>query len=289
MDILSYDFVGRALAAGISIGLLCPAIGIFLVLRRMSLMGEGLGHAAFAGVATGWALGANPLYSSLAFSVLAALGIERLRAREKNNGDLALAIFLYSSLALGVVLTSAAKGFNIDILSYLIGSILTITSGELWTIMGLGVLVMLTVAVFHKELMALSLDEEAARVSGLPTGFLNNLLMVLTAVTVTLGMRLVGILLVAALMVLPVASALQMASGFRSTLIISMALGVASVVGGLTGAFIWDLAPGGAIVLASTVIYLGVLLIKGIASFFGARNAARCQGQPSFPDRDTDG
>lgn len=250
-DVVGLEYVQRALAAGLIVGLVCPLIGVFLVLRRLALIGDGLGHAAFAGVAAGLLFGATPLLAALLATMAGAAAIEWLRSRERGRADLWLALLFHTSIGAGVVMIGVARGFNATLFGYLFGSVLTVSVADVLAVAGLGAVVVAGVALFYKELFLLTLDEESARVSGLPVGALNFGLALLTALTVVVAMRVVGVLLVAALMAVPVATALQVSRSFRATLFWAMASGVASVLAGLALAYALDLAPGGAIVLTA--------------------------------------
>jgi len=245
------DYMQLALAAGVVVGACAPLIGTFLVQRRLSLLGDGIGHLAFAGVAAGLLLGIWPVWAALVVAVAGALGLERLRSRGQASGDLALALFFYSGIAAGVVLVGLSDSFDAGLLTYLFGGILTVTRQDVLVVAGLGVVIVAAVVLCGRALFAVVLDEESARVGGLPVDGLNSMLAALTAVTVVAAMRVVGILLVAALMVLPVATAQVLARSFRATLWLSAVVGVASVVLGLAAARIWGLAPGGTIVLVA--------------------------------------
>jgi zinc transport system permease protein len=258
-------FMQRALAAGLVVGVFAPMIGIFLVQKRLSLIGDGIGHVAFAGVGAGLLLGVDPVRSALVFAVVGALGVDRLRARRKASGDVALALFFYSGIALGVVFASLGGGLNADILKYLFGQPLTVTRSEIETILVLGAAIAITMWALRNVLFAVVTDEDWSRVAGLPVGAMNGLLAVLTAVAVVAAMRVVGILLVAALMVLPVASAQLLARSFRATLLLSIAVGVGSVVVGLAAAFIFDIAPSGAMVLTAAAVFAVVSIGKRAA------------------------
>lgn len=251
MSILSLDFMRYAFAAGAFVGLLAPAVGFFLVQRRMSLIGDGIGHVAFAGVAAGYLLGISPVGTALVASVLGAIAIEWLRARRLAAGDQALALLFYTGIAAGVVMISAAGALNANLFAFLFGSILTVTRSDLILVGGLGAVGLALVAVLYRALLAASLDEDGARVSGVPVGALNVTLAALAAVTIAVSMRIVGILLIAALMVLPVIAASRIAWSVRSAILLAMAIGVGSVFTGLTISYYADLAPGGAIVLVS--------------------------------------
>ncbi|HEX9312586.1 MAG TPA: metal ABC transporter permease [Actinomycetota bacterium] len=256
------SFMQRALVAGLVVGAFAPMIGTFLVQKRMSLIGDGIGHLAFAGVAFGAVAGVYPLWTALAVSVVGALGLERLRAKRRASGDLALALFFYSGIALGIVLLSRQLSPT-NVLVYLFGQILTVTDGEVVTVLALGAIVAAAILGVRRALFAVVADEEWATVAGLPVGLLNNLLAVTTAVAVVASMRVVGILLVAGLMVLPVASAQLLARSFRGTMGWGMTIGVGSVVVGLVASRLWNLASGGTIVLVAAATFAVVAVITG--------------------------
>lgn len=249
------EFMQLALLASVVVGACAPLIGTFLVQKRMSLLGDGVGHLAFAGVAAGLLAGVWPIWTALAAAVAGALVIEWLRASGRAAGDLALAVVFYAGIAGGVVLMGRADSFDASALQYLFGSVLTIAPSDAWTILGLGILIVVVVGLAWRALFAVILDEEAARVAGLPVDRLNLGLSVLTAVTVVAGMRVVGVLLVAALMVLPVGAAQRVTRSFRSTLLAGSAIGAASAVLGLVAARVWALAAGGTIVLVAVAAF----------------------------------
>jgi zinc transport system permease protein len=248
---LDFEFMRLAFAAGTIVGLLAPAVGFFLVQRRLSLIGDGVGHVAFAGVAFGYLVGIDPVATALVASVAGAVAIEWLRARRPAAADQALALVFYTGIAAGVVLISSAGALNANLFSFLFGSILTVTRGDVWLVAVLGVAGLALVALLYRAFAAVALDEEAARVSGVPVGLLNVLLAGLAGVTIAASLRVVGVLLIAALMVLPVTAASRVAWSLRSALLLAMGIGVASVAVGLTLSFYEDLAPGGAIVLVA--------------------------------------
>jgi zinc transport system permease protein len=257
------QYMQLAVVAGAVVGATAPLIGGFLVQKRMSLLGDGVGHLAFAGVAAGLLVGVWPVWAALVVAVAGAVGIERLRARGRASGDLALALFFYSGIAAGVVLVGLSGSFDASLLSYLFGEILTVSPSDVWTVVGLGTVIVATVVVAGPALFAVVLDEESARVAGLPVDTLNAVLAALAAVTVVAAMRVVGVLLVAALMVLPVATAQLLARSFRSTLLVGSSIGVLSVVVGLAAARGWDLAPGGAIVLVAALAFWVTSAVAG--------------------------
>jgi len=250
------EYMQLALAAGLAVGATAPLVGTFLVQKRLSLMGDGIGHVAFAGVAAGLLAGTSPVWTALLFAVVGAVAIEWLRLRKRASGDLALAVFFYSGIAGGVVLTGLADSLNGGVLTYLFGSILTVSSSDTLTIVALGVVILAAVGATWRALFSVILDEEAARVAGMPVDALSLGLAALAAVTVVAAMRVVGILLVAALMVLPVGAAQRLARSFRATLLWAVAVGVGSVVAGLALARIAALAPGATIVLVAAATFL---------------------------------
>ncbi|MGH9003716.1 MAG: metal ABC transporter permease [Acidimicrobiia bacterium] len=268
------QYMQLALLAGVVVGACAPLIGTFLVQKRMSLMGDGIGHVAFAGVAGGLLFDVWPVGSALVVSVLGALALEWLRSRRQASGDLVLALLFYSGIAGGVVLSSRAGSLNGSVIRYLFGSILTVDAADAGLLLALGAGIAVAVAVTWRALLAVVLDEEAARVAGLPVDALNLALAALTALTVVAAMRVVGVLLVAALMVLPVGTAQRLASSFRSTLIWSAGVGAASAVTGLAAARIFGLAPGGSIVLVAAAAFI-------VATVLGARlRPGRVVGTP---------
>lgn len=258
------EFMRLAFAVGAVVGLLAPAVGFFLVERRQSLFGDGIGHVAFAGVAAGLVLDISPVLAALVFAVVGALAIEWLRARRGAAGDQALAVVFYTGIALGVVLVSVAGRLDAGLFQYLFGSILTVTWTDFWIVLVLGLAGLGTVLVLYRGLAAVAVDEVGARVSGAPIGLLNAAVATLAALTVALSMRVVGILLVAALMTLPAVAANRVAGSMRSALLGAMALGLASVLVGLTVSYYADLPPGGTIVLV-VVAAFAVATVSGAA------------------------
>jgi zinc transport system permease protein len=256
------EFMRLAFGAGAIVGVLAPAVGFFLVQRRQSLVGDGIGHVAFAGVAAGILLDVSPVLTALVFAVVGGIAIELLRSRGRAAGDQALALVFYTGIALGVVLVAQAGALNVNLFQYLFGSILTISRSDLALIAALGAVGIATIALLYRAFAAVIVDEEGARVAGVPIGSLNVALAALAAVTVALSMRVVGILLVAALMVLPVSAAGRLAWSMRSTLVLSMAIGLGSALAGLTVSYYADLPPGGTIVLVAATVYLGALALS---------------------------
>jgi zinc transport system permease protein len=274
MDLLHYDFMLRALAGALIIGATAPALGIYLVQRRLSLIGDGIGHVALTGVGVGLLLNQSPVYTAVIVAALGAIGLELIRERGRTSGDLALALLFYGGIAGGVVLVGLSEdSTSANLVQYLFGSLTTTSPEDLLAIAILGIAVLLAMLLLRPVLFAVSNDEEYARVSGLPVRVLNLLLAVTTAVTVTIAMRTVGLLLVSALMVLPVAAAQQVTRGFRGTMMAAMAIGVAAAASGVLVSAEVDTAPGATIVILTLVVF--VALTVGGALWRRARTAAR--------------
>lgn len=255
MEVLQYGFMQRALAAGGLLAVAAPAVGVFLVLRRLSPIADTLAHVALAGVGAGVLLGISPALGALVFTLVGALGVERLRSSGQLFGEAALALFLAGGLAVALILLSFARGFNADLLGYLFGAVTAVRPDDLAWIAALSLTVAGSVALFYKDLFVLTFDEEAARVQGVPVDTLNLLLAVLVAVTVVVGMRVVGVLLTSALLVIPALTAMRVARSFQATLALAVGFAVASVLVGLVGSFYLDLAPSGAVVLVSLMFF----------------------------------
>jgi zinc transport system permease protein len=257
------EFMRLAFAAGAVVSLLAPAVGFFLVQRRLSLIGDGIGHVAFAGVALGYLLGVSPVLTALLTAVAGAIGIEWLRSSRQAAADQALALVFYSGIAGGVVLVSAAGALDVDLFAFLFGSIVTVTRTDVLVVAVLGAVGLATIALLYRALAGLVIDEEGARVAGVPITFLNLVITILAAMTVAVSMRVVGVLLIAALMVLPVTAASRVAWSMRSTLVLAMAIGLVCVTSGLSVSYYADLPPGGTIVLLAAGAFV---VASGIAA-----------------------
>ncbi|MGH2818548.1 MAG: metal ABC transporter permease [Actinomycetota bacterium] len=261
MDFLSFDFMRRALLAGALVGFAAPSVGIYLVQRRLSLMGDGIGHVVFMGVAAGLLVGVSPLIAALLFASAGAAAIEVLRQRGKTSSDVALALIFYLGIAGGIFFLGLGPISSIQLNAYLFGSILTVNSVDLWIVGAVAAATTLVTHTLRKHLFAVAYDEEIARVSGLPVTALNMLIAVAAAITVAVTSKVVGVLLVAALLVLPVAAVQQISTSFRSTFYGSLLLGAFLATSGLVVAFYTALYPAATIVLmgiASFVIASGV-------------------------------
>jgi len=250
--------------AGIFVALACAMLGVFLILRRDSMIGHGLAHVAFAGIAIGLLLDILPMIIALVVAVLSALGIMRLKEKAGLYGDTAIAIFSSVGFALGVIVVTVSQGFNVDLFSYLFGDILTIDVTEVALAICLAIAVVLIVFLNYQRFMYMTFDWESAKVSGVQVKRLDMLLTVLTAVTVVLGMKLVGILLVSALLVIPAAAGLQLASSFKQAIGFSSLVSLISVVLGLSVSFYLDFPASGSIVIISFLFFCLCFLIKRI-------------------------
>lgn len=280
MNPLSLEFMRLALVSALLVGLVAPAVGVFLVQRRLALMGDGIGHMALTGVALGFLLGTAPVLTAVVVATAGAVVLELVRQQGRTSGDVALALMFYGGIAGGVLLIGLAPGgSNANLLSYLFGSLTAVSPGDVVVISVLSLALLLTLAVFGRQLFAVCHDEEYARVAGLPVRFLNVLLAVMAAVTVTVAMRVVGLLLVSALMVVPVATAQQLVRGFRATVLVALSAGVLASVSGVLGSYYADTAPGALIVVLALAGF-------GLAAVVGAvvrRRASTLPQEPTVP------
>jgi zinc transport system permease protein len=262
LDLFQYSFVLRGLEAGTIVAIIAPLIGIFLVLRRYSLIADTLAHVSLAGIAIGFLLNLNPILTAMGVTVVSSLGIERLRTTKRIYGESALALFLSGSLALATVLLSLGRGFNANVFNYLFGSIVTVTQTDIYTIAAFAIIVVAILAAFYKELIYISFDEESAQVSGIPVRRINTVLIVLAALTISLSIPIMGILLIASLIVIPVISALQLRKSFTQTILYAEAMSVFSVLAGIVASFYLNLSAGGTIVLIMLAIFLFIMILK---------------------------
>lgn len=265
LEIFSYAFMQKGLIAGSAIAIICSLMGTFLVLRRYSLFGDALSHMAFGGISVGLFSGIYPLWTAYAVSILGALGMTKLRKSAKISGDAAIAVLLVSGFGIGVLLISATGGFSVDLFSFLFGSILLLNNNDMILILAVSFGVIGSIVVLRKQLLHFTFDEEQARVSGLNVDKLNYVFVVIAGVTVITSMRLVGILLISALIVLPNITSMMYGRGFKHTVLISMGISVFSVVSGIILSYYFDLAPSGAIVMITVAILVGTI----VAKYFG--------------------
>lgn len=259
---LHYGFVIRGLEAGIIIALTAPLIGIFLVLRRYSLIADTLSHVSFAGVALGILLGLNPVVTAIGASAISSVAIERLRNSRRIYGESALSLFLSGSLAIAIVLISAYHGFNVNLSNYLFGSIVTVKQMDVVTIFFTCLVVAVLIFAFFKELVFISFDEEAAQVSGIPIRLINTIFILLAAVVIALSIPIIGILLISALIVIPVLTALQFRQSFKKSIVIAEVFSLLSVILGVIVAYYLNISTGGTIVLIALLFFVLSLVIN---------------------------
>ncbi|TXS35786.1 metal ABC transporter permease [Streptomyces sp. OR43] len=262
MEFLTPPFMQRALIAAVLVGVIAPAVGIYLVQRRQALMGDGIGHIAMTGVGLGFLLSTSPVWMATAVAVVGAVTMELIRWYGRTRGDIALAMLFYGGMAGGVLLINLSDtGSNANLTSYLFGSLSTVSSEDITAIALLAAFVLLVTVGLRRQLFAVSQDEEFARVTGLPVRVLNLLIAVTAAVTVTVAMRVVGLLLVSALMVVPVAAAQQITRSFKVTFVLAVVTGVAVTLAGTITSYYQDVPPGATIVLLAIGVFIALTLL----------------------------
>jgi zinc transport system permease protein len=278
----TYDFMQNAVIAGMIVGLISPLVGVYLVMKRLSLIADALSHVSLSGVAAGlllkskvlWLQGINPLYIGMLFSIVGSLFVERLRRLYHRMQELTIPIMMSGGIALGVVLISSAEGFNVDVAGYLFGNILAVSDQELLMTLGVGLLVVGFIFLFHRPLFATSYDEEHAALAGVPRYWLNFGFFVIVALVIAVAIRVVGILLISALMTLPVAISLQLAQSFRQLLLYAILFAQLAVWVGLVSAYYLEWASGGAIVLVMLAMLLCIVIGKGLRKIH-SRNVSK--------------
>ncbi len=276
----SYPFMRSALVAALLAGIVAPLVGVFLVQRRLSLVGDGIGHVALAGVAVGVLTGTAPVLTALITAVLAAVAIELLSASGRTSGDLALAIIFYGGIAAGVVIIAKAGASAANLTSYLFGSIATVKPADLWLFALLGVAILGITTVLRRAFFAVANDDEFARASGMPVLPLNLTIAVLTATTVVLSMRVVGLLLISALMIVPNAAAQLVSRSFAGTAALAMVYGAAASVGGVVVAYVADTPSGGTIVLVAIALFIATAIVASTVERVAARRHAYAEAHP---------
>lgn len=262
MDLLTAEFFQRALIGGALIAITAPLMGLFLVLRRLAMIGDTLSHVSIAGVALGFLINVYPVAVGLVFAIVASFAIEALRRTYRTFAELSIAIIMAGGVALASILFTLGKGYNLDVTSYLFGSIYTLNNEDLIVIGIVTVLVLGVILLLRKELFLLAFDEDAAAVSGLPVKFFNILISILTALVISASIKIVGALLVSALLTIPAACGLALSKSFRQAIALVVIIGEVAVLAGLWMAGFWNLAPGGTIVLLLIVILLGSLVVR---------------------------
>jgi len=262
VEILSSGFMQKALLVGLIVSLVSGLVSVFVVLRKMSFIGAGISHAAFGGVAIGFFAGINPIVTAVVYCIAVALGIEFMNRRGKVSADASIGIFFASSMALGIVLIGLAREYTIDLFGYLFGNILAITREEVLLSLFVAVAVIGVITLFLKELFMTTYNEEIARVSGVPVRAINTIFLIALSVSIVISIKIVGIILISALLVIPGATAQLFAKNLYFMIGVSCAVAVVSTILGLILSYEFDLAPGGTIVLTATVIFLVSLFLK---------------------------
>ncbi len=271
LDFLEYSFMQRALLAAVLFGPVAPIVGIFLVQRRMALLGDGIGHIATTGIGLALLLGTTPIPTAMVVAAAGALLVEVIRERSRTAGDLALALIFYGGIAGGVLLVSLSSNQATAVLnSYLFGSLSTVSTTDVWSLVALVAILLVCAAVFGRELFVVALDPEIAAVQGIAVGWMSRLLSIMAAITVVVGMQIVGLLMVSAIMIVPVAAAQQVASSFRSTLVLAMSIGGIAAVAGLLVSYYVDVPPGPTIVLLALAGF-AILAFAAVPLRRGAR------------------
>jgi ABC-type Mn2+/Zn2+ transport system permease subunit len=261
-ELLGFAFMQRALLAGAIIGAVCAIVGMYVVLKGLSFIGAGIAHASFGGVALGFLLGVNPLLTAIGFCLATAWGIGLVARKSQVKEDTAIGIFFASTMALGILFIGLMQGYNVDLFGYLFGSILAVGEEDVWITLGLGVVVLVVVGLLFKELMFVTFDAETAEVTGVPAGKVYFVLITLIALTVVLSIKVVGIVLVSALIVTPAAAAYQLTEDFRRMMALAVVIGAGSAVGGLLLSYPLNTASGATIVLLATLVFFGAALVS---------------------------
>ena len=269
MEMFEYAFMQRAFIVGVLLALIIPLIGVTVVLRRLSMLGDALSHTSLAGVAAGLLLNVNPVFGASVFCVGAAFGIEGIRRRFPRYAELSISVMLSA----GVGLAGVLSGFTKNAASFLFGSIVAISDAELYSVAAVSLLVLLASVLLYKELFSIALDERAARLSGVPVNVVSTIFTMLTAVTVAIAARTVGALIVSSMMVLPVACAMQLARSYRGTVWASIGFAELFTISGLVIAYYGGLKPGGTIVLMGVVCLIGILIVKSAVERRQAKKA----------------
>ena len=256
-----FDFMRNAFMAGVVVSVLCPIIGLFIVLRRNSMIGDTLSHSSFAGVAIGLVLGVNPIISAFLFTTICAVIIEFLRGYYKKYAELVMSIVLTLSLGIAIILISTGKA-NANVNSYLFGSILTVSKSDLLIIATAGIICLLILKVIYNKLIYITFDEEGAKTAGINVKFINYLFTILVGATISLSIRIMGILVISSIIVVPVATSMQLKKNFNKTLILSVLFGLIDILLGLFLSYYFNSAPGGTIALTSVIVLVITLLLK---------------------------
>lgn len=263
LDIFQYTFMQRAFITGILIAIITPCIGVVVVLKRLSMTGDALSHNSLAGVAAGLAFGINPILGAVFFSIAAAFGIEKIRKSFPKYSEIAIAIIMSTGIGLAGILSGFVKN-SANFNSFLFGSIVAISDFELYMVIALSIVVILAFSLLFKELFYMTFDEESARLAGIPLKTVNFVFTLLTAVTISVSARTVGTLVISSLMVLPVATAMQIAKSYKQTVAFSVLFALFFMISGLFISYYADFKPGGTIVLVGVLTLICVLGYKNV-------------------------
>lgn len=262
IELLEYPFMQRALIGGLLIGISCSLLGVFLVLRRLSLLGDGLAHASFGGIALGLLLNINPIHAALGFAVIASLGIDRLIKKIKLYGESAIALVLATGMSFALIIIGFAQGFDYNLFSFLFGSILTLNMNDIYLMIGLLVAVLIFLKIFYKDLVYSTFNEEIAIIRNRNVSIVNRIFIILTAITIVIAIRAVGILLVSALLVIPALIGLQLSKSLKQTLVISMISSIIGIYLGIFLSYVFDIPTGGTIVMSLVVLFVLSIILK---------------------------
>ena len=254
--LFGFQFFQNALLGGTIAALACAWVGLFLILRKEAMIGDGIAHTAFGGIALGLFLGINPILTALAVSIFAVLGISYMRRKGMAQSDSAIAVMLAVGFSTGLIIISLAGGFNIELFSFLFGSILTIDQTDLIIVSVLGVSTIVILGIFYKELLSITFDEDDARLMGVPVKSLSFAFNLLVAITIVLSIKVIGVILVVALLVLPGLSALQLNLSFKKTTLVAICFGVISMTTGILLSAVFNVATSGVIVFTAAAIFL---------------------------------
>jgi len=272
MDILHYVFMQRALAVGILISIVCPIISFFVVNRGLGFIGVGITHAAFGGMALGSFLGINPVWTSVVFSGAAAVGIAKVSRFRKVSEDTAIGVMYTAAMAVGIILIGLKKTYTVDLFGYLFGNILAVTRGDIISVIVMGAGVLFVLALFFKEFVLSCFDEDYGRALGLPMNTIYYILLLLIAVTVVMAMKVIGIILVSALLILPAATAQIWFRDYRRVLAGSILISLVTVTSGLFLSYYLNLASGASIVLLGSAVFIASGAIQKFINFGMGRN-----------------
>jgi len=262
MELLNYGLMQRALLAGLAIGIICPLMGIFLVLRRLAMIGDALAHVSMAGIALGLIFNINPTIAAIISTLSSSLLVDFLRKNYDKYAEIAIAIIMSGGLGVGIIIISLGGSDTANIMSYLFGSIIAITPLDLIIILSLSLIILVSLLFIFNKLFFIAFDEEAARLSGIPVNRINIFFLLLTGLTIAISIKVTGVLLVSALMTIPVATSLQIAKSFKQATILSVIFALISIFLGLTSSFYLDWPPGGTIIVNSLIILILTILIR---------------------------